>query len=346
MRVSVNINDVAKEAGVHRSTVSRALTGSGPVSAENRQRVREAVTKLNYHPNTLAGALKSRKHNTWGLLSFWYFMPNSMDHYYAMVLGGLLDSASKIGFRLLLHNLVGRFDQNPDCISFCHDTQLGGVVVVAPRCDESALEELKRLPTSAVLAAFRPSDPKLNFVDLDNIKGSRMMVEHLIQQGHTRIAYIGGELKLSANARDRYEGYLQGIRKAGLSMDARLIHNESFDPDFAVATLQKLMDLAPSDRPTAIFCATDLMAVAVIEEAEQKGIAVPRDLAVAGFDNNPDAFSVNPRISTINFPFYEIGMKAGDILRSLSADPQSGPYHILLEPTIVLRESTSLRPKT
>ena len=133
-----NIEDVAREAGVHRSTVSRALTGSGPVSAANRERVIEAARKLDYHPNTLAGALKSQRRNTWGLLSFWYFTPSSLDHYYSKVLGGLLDTAGKAEHRVLLQNVVGRFDQSDDCRRFCHESHLGGLLILAPRTAEAA----------------------------------------------------------------------------------------------------------------------------------------------------------------------------------------------------------------
>lgn len=336
----ININDVAKEAGVHRSTVSRALTGSGPVSAENRDRVLAAVKKLNYHPNSQAASLKSRRRNTWGLLSFWYFTPNSMDHYYSKILGGLLDSANKISYRVLLQNVVGRFDQNPDCIRFCHESQLGGVVIIAPRTEESALKELKRLNLPAILVAFRPRDPELNFIDLDNVKGARMMVEHLAHRGHKRIAFIGGELELSANARDRYEGYMEGMKKAGLALDKRMILNKSFEPAFGAEALKTLLELPSEARPTAAFCATDMLALAMMEEARRRGLAIPEDLAVAGIDNNPEAAAYSPSLTTIHFPFYEMGVQAGEVLHKLSENPNGGPYRILLEPKLVEREST------
>jgi DNA-binding LacI/PurR family transcriptional regulator len=336
----VNIDDVAREAGVHRSTVSRALTGSGPVSPENRERVLAAASKLNYHPNTVAGALKSQRRNTWGLLSFWYFAPNSLDHYYAKILGGLLDTAGKAAHRVLLQNLVGRFDQNDDAVRFCHDSQLSGVAIIAPRCAEAGLGELTRLGVPAVLVAYRPRDPALSFIDLDNVKAGRMMVEHLAERGHRRIAFIGGEIKLSANARDRHKGYVDGMKGLGLPVDARLVHNREFTPAFSSEAFEQLMALPASARPTAIFCATDMMAVAVVDAARRRGLSIPHDLAIAGTDDSPEAAVAASPLTTIRSPFYEMGAQAGEMLRKLRDDPEAGPQHVLLEPALVVREST------
>jgi len=335
----VNIEDVAREAGVHRSTVSRALTGSGPVSAENRERVLEAARKLDYHPNTLAGALKSQRRNTWGLLSFWYFTPSSLDHYYAKVLGGLLDTAGKAEHRVLLQNVVGRFDQSEDCRRFCHESHLGGLLILAPRTAEAALKDLRRQRIPTVLVAYRPRDRELSFIDLDNVQASRLIVEHLVERGHRRIGFIGGELKLSANARDRHDGYLAAMEQAGLAVDARLDHNRDFTPGFAAQAFEAMWALPKSARPTAIFCATDRMAVAVGDAARAAGVRVPEDLALAGIDDDP--ISAPAELTTVRFPFYEVGAQAGEMLRTLSEGLREGPLQVLLPPQLIVRGSTS-----
>ena len=338
MTAGVTIEDVAREAGVHRSTVSRALTGSGPVSAANREKVLAAAKKLDYHPNTLAGALKSRRRNTWGLLSFWYFTPSSSDHYYSKVLGGLLDAAAKAGHRVLLQNVVGRFDRSEECRRFCHESQLGGLVILAPRAPESALAALRsqRIPT--VLVAYRPLDPALSFIDLDNVEASRLVVEHLVARGHRRVAFFGGELKLSANARDRHAGYLAGLEQAGIEVEARLVRNRDFTAAFAVEAFHATWDLPRADRPTAIFCATDRMAVAVAEAARARGVRVPQDLALAGIDDEPVAAAA--QLTTVRYPFSEAGAQAGEMLKKLADDPAAGPLRVLLPPRLVVREST------
>jgi len=335
----VNIYDVAKAAGVHRSTVSRALTGSGPVSADKRERVLEAAKRLHYHANTLAGALKSRRRNTWGLLSFWISTPNSSDTYYSKSLGGLLDSANRIGHRLLLQNVVGRFDGSEECVRFCNDSQLAGLVVLAPRASEAALAELKRLSIPVVLLAYRATDPELNFVDLDNVRGAAMATAHLAARGHKRIAFIGGEREASANATDRFNGFLKALKASGLEARKELVHHGAFDPNFAVEATLKMFQLPPAQRPGAVFCATDMMAAAVIRTVEGLGLKVPKDLAVAGFDDNPDA-QVPGGLTTIRFPFFEAAQQAGETLIRLAADPACAPQRLLMEPELIVRGST------
>ncbi len=287
----------------------------------------------------MAGALKSKRRNTWGFLSFWYSTPNSADAYYAKALGGLLDAANNVGHRLLLQNVVGRFDQNEDCLRFCHDSQLGGVVILAPRTEEAGLKELKRLSIPAVLLVYRPRDPELNFVDLDNVKGAALAVAHLASRGHKRIGFIGGELELSANARDRYDGYVQAMKSGGLSLDKALVRHGTFDPQFAIGAARELLSYAKDQRPTAIFCATDLMARGVIQTAESLGLKVPRDLAVAGFDDNQEVQTPGG-ITTVRYPFFEAAQRAGETLRRLTREPQSAPLHVLLEPELIVRGST------
>lgn len=338
MKRRININDVAKAAGVHRSTVSRALTGSGPVSPANKEKVITAAKALNYHPDTLAGALKSRRRNTWGLLSFWAVAAYATDWYYAKSLGGLLDAANRQGFRLLLQNVVGRFDQNEEAIRFCHDAQLAGLVVLAPRAPESGLEELKRLDVPVVLLAHTPDDPSLSFVDLDNVEAARRAVNHLVSKGHRRIAFVGGDPGLNNNARNRLLGYREALRKAGLNPEPQLEQiSTHFDPMFGAAALSNLRALPPSQRPTALFCSTDLMARRALDEAVRSGMVVPQDLAVIGFDNNPDA-NGTPSLTTVHFPFFEAGARAGEALSRLSAG-EVGPIRQVIEPKLVLRES-------
>ena len=338
MKKRVNINDVAQAAGVHRSTVSRALTGSGPVSPENREKVLAAAKALNYHPDTMAGALKSRRKTTWGLLSFWPVTAYATDWFYAKSLGGLLDAANRAGMRLLLQNTVGRFDQSVEAVRFCHDAQLAGLVVLAPRTEEVGLAELKRLDVPAVLLAHTPDDKSLSFVDLDNVGGARIAVEHLISKGHKRIAFIGADPTLVSNARDRGTGYREALVHAGLPHDPSLEYRFThFDPHFGAEALSHFMSLPASQRPTALFCSTDLMARRFMDAAAHAGLSLPQDLAVIGFDNNPDAGGT-PSLSTVHFPFFDAGARAGEVLGRL-INGEAGPIHQVIEPKLVLRES-------
>lgn len=350
-----NIDDVAPEAGSHRDAASRKRPGPGSASRESldsreslegregresRDQVLAAATKLDPAAGAPGGALGSRRHDTWGLLSFWHFDPSSMDHNYSKILGGLFDSAGKIGYRLLLQNFEGRFDQSEDSVRFCEDAQISGLAILAPRCREAALEKLHQLRCPVVLVAHRPRDPALSFVDLDNIEAGRMVVLHLAQKGHRRIAFVGGEIDVNANARDRHKGFLNGMKRAGLTVDRRLVRNRNFTPGFAIQSFLAMMALPRAAQPTAIFCGNDNMAAAVVDVARERGLMVPGDLSVAGVDDNPVALTMTPTLTTVRFPFFELGAQAGEMLRKLAEDPKSGPLRVLLEPRLVVRAST------
>lgn len=336
----VNIDDVARDAGVHRRTASRTPTGAGPVRPGNREKVLAAAKKLHDQPGPVAGAVESPRPSTWGLLSFWHFAPASLDHNYSKILGGLFASAGKIGYRLLLQNFEDPFDESEDSVRFCLDSHVSGVAIVAPRCHEAALSVLRGLPCPVVLVAHTPRDPQLSFVDLDNVEAGRMVVLHLSQKGHRRIAFIGGEIDLNANARDRHKGFLDGMKRAGLTVDRRLVRNRNFTPGFAIQSFLAMMALPRTAQPTAIFCGNDNMAAAVVDVARERGLTVPGDLSVAGVDDNPVALTTVPALTTVRFPFFELGAQAGEMLQKLAEDPASGPLRVLLEPRLVVRAST------
>ncbi len=337
----VTIHDVARLSGVHRSTVSRVLTGSGPASQEAREKVLAASKQLNYHPNTVAGALKSKRRTTWGLLSSWACSPNSMDHFYAKTLGGLLDSAARVNFRVTLYNFQGRFDEGLEPLRFCHDSHLAGIAILAPRTQDSFLAELKSLDIPCLLLSHRPQDPSVSFVDLDNVVGARLVVEHMISLGHRRISFIGGELALNSNARDRFQGYQEALRRAGIPEVAELVKHGQFDPNHGRMAMKELLQLPPQQRPTAVFCATDLLALAVMDEARVSGLSLPGDLSVAGFDDSPVAATSRPSLTTVRQPFYEMGLQAGDLLHQMMEKKIPMPVRKLYEANLIPRESTA-----
>lgn len=336
---TVNIYDVAKAAGVHRSTVSRALTGSAPVSPEKKKVILEVAKRLNYFGNSVAGALKSKRRSTWGFLSFWVSTPNSSDTFYAKSLGGLLDTVNHIGYRVLMQNVIGRFDESEDCLRFIHDAQLGGLVILAPRASADGLQALRQLAVPAVVLAGRPADPLLNCVDLDNVEAGRQLTAHLASLGRKRIAFLGGERELNTNAQDRFQGYLSALKAAGLRPRGELIHHGHFNHVEAEAVAERLLALPAARRPDAAFCATDMMAAAFVRAARRLGLKVPRQLAVAGLDDNPDA-RVEGGLTTVPFPFFEAAKLAGDCLVKLSEEPGSAPIRILIPPRLIIRGSS------
>ncbi len=159
------------------------------------------------------------------------------------------------------------------------------------------------------------------------------------RRGQKRNRFLGGRLELRGNARDRYGGYVQALKGAGLGLDKALVRHGTFDPQFAIGAARELLSYPKEQRPSAVFCATDMMAASVIKTAESLGLKVPRDLAVVGFDDNHE-IQVPAGLTTIRFPFFEAAQRAGESLRRLTREPQSAPLHVLLEPELVVRGTT------
>jgi LacI family transcriptional regulator len=339
-----NIHDVAKLSGVHRSTVSRVLTGRGAVSEKSRKKVLKAARKINYHINTVASALKSQRKTALGFLSFWKSSPNPSEAYYQQTLAGIIDAITQSKYHLLLNNIQGTLEADNEELKFCHESLLAGVILMAPRTRPDDLEFLNRVDIPALLLFYRAKGKEHSWLDLDNRKGVRMAVEHLVSLGHKRIAFIGGEIELSTNASDRYEGYREALKSAGLTEDPKLVRHSLFWLEFGRESARYFLSLPPAQKPTAIFCSTDMMAFGALEAAKELGLSVPRDVSVVGFDDYEKASHSDPPLTTVRQDFYAIGKKAVETLEALIHHPTK-PKQILVEPELMVRSSTAPPPR-
>lgn len=335
------IHDVARLAGVHRSTVSRVLTGQGSVSAKSKKKVLDAAKKMNFHLNTVASALKSQKKTAIGLLSFWYYSPNPSEAYYQQTLTGIIDEITQSKFNLLLNNIQSTLHPDNEELKFCYESHLAGIILMAPRLkSEADLSFLSNLPIPAVLLLYKPQDNRYSWIDLDNVYGAQLAVDHLVKLGHKRIAYIGGELEYSSNARDRYKGYQASLKKAGLKEDPQLVRNGLFWEDHGVESMKAFLALPAAQRPTAVFAATDSIAFGAIKVIEAAGLKIPKDISIVGFDDYERAALGHPALTTVRQPFYELGNQAVKLLESIVKNPDGGAQHLLIKPELIVRSST------
>jgi len=355
-----NIHDVAKMAGVHRSTVSRVLTGKGSSSEKSRKKVIAAARKLNYHINTVASALKSQRKTAIGFLSFWNCSPNPSEAYYQQTLTGIIDGITRSQYHLVLNNIQGLAHQENEELKFIHESLLAGLILMAPRTKEADLAFLKDLNIPSLLLYYRTDDPDYSYIDLDNRKGAQMAVDYLVGLGHRRIGFIGGEIELSSNARDRYTGYQRSLKKAGIPEDPNLVHQRAFSYEEGREGVKRFLMLPKEKRPTAIFCSTDNMAVGAMDAIQDSGLKVPADISVVGFDDYFQALNFRPVITTgqqssvhyeqsgggypdlttIRQPFYHIGQKSVEVLEAMIEGP-GGKKHVLVEPELRVRQSTA-----
>jgi len=335
------IYDVAKLAGVHRSTVSRVLSGKGATSLRAREKVLEMARQINYHANTVARALKSPRKNAIGILQFEDHSEGLSEAYYQQTLTGIIHEVGRTKRHLLLKSVRGFVREDDPELDFCHETSLAGLILIAPRTKESDLGFLKKLSIPTLLLFCRTEDRGFSWVDLDNRKGAREAVEHLMKLGHRKIGYVGGEVEYSSNARDRYAGYRQALGKAAIQENPLWVHQGPLSQEFGEKAIQKILALPREQRPTAFFCSTDTTAFGVIKAMEGSGSRVPKDVSVVGFDDHERASYFDPPLTTIHQPFYRIGQQAIEVLEAMIEEKSEKPRHVFIEPKLKVRESTA-----
>src|SRR5438477_3694283 len=300
----VTIKDVAREANVSVATVSRVLNGSGPVIDETRRLIREVAGRMRYAPHSGARSLITSKTQTLGVL-----LPDLYGEFFSEIIRGMDDTAQKNGFHLLISRAYA--DRNGiETAMRAMRGRVDGVVAMSPDLDE---ESLLNLPSTipVVLLCSVPRGNEIDSLTIQNSRGAREMVAHLVSRGHRRIAIIKGSAR-NYDAAERLRGYRMALREAGIAPEASLEREGDFTEAAGYTAALKL--LALQSRPTAIFAANDSMAIGALSALRESGVPVPEEMAVAGFDDIPLARYMDPPLSSVHVPICELGARAVQLL--------------------------------
>jgi LacI family transcriptional regulator len=323
------MQQVAAEAGVSVSTVSKVINGRYGVSSETVENVTAVINRLGYEASLVARSLRNTRTNVIGVLVA-DFEPFSTE-----VLKGAADAIRGTGFELVAYSAGGRVDEHVGWerryLSRVMGTLVDGAVLVTPTVTDVQYDG----PVVAVDPHTGRSS--LPTVAADNLQGARLAVDHLIGLGHRRIGMITGRPDLiSAELRER--GYREALGAAGIAVDESLLRLGAFDPDVARAAARELLTLP--EPPTAIFAANDSTALATLEVAAALGVDVPGRLSVVGFDNVPESALGVPPLTTVQQPMRRMGHDAVAMLVALIAGADLDDTHVTLETTLVQRQTT------
>ena len=298
--------DVARIAGVSPMTVSRVINQEANVRALTRERVRTAIAKLNYVPNPAARSLAGSGHTRIALV---YDNPSS--GFLSEVLIGCLSDGRHDRVQLVVERLQSG-EPRRDLIQRLLGTRVDGVILPPPCSDDAAL--VSTLAGAGLLVAnLAGGDRSADAIALgvDDVAGARDMTQYLLELGHRRIGFIGGDRAQIASGR-RQEGYRRALVDADIPFDPSLVANGDFTYRSGLAAADVL--LALSERPTAIFASNDDMAAATVSVAHRHGLDVPRDLSVSGFDNTALAGTISPELTTIRQPIAMMAARAVTLL--------------------------------
>ncbi|WP_407352824.1 LacI family DNA-binding transcriptional regulator [Luteimonas sp. R10] len=304
---AVTIDEVAALAGVSPMTVSRVVNGHGKVRDATRERVMRAVRELDYTPNLAASTLAAAQHTRIALI---YTNPSGA--YLRELLVGLLRVASRTAIQLVIDYWDDLDAEAERKAARKLAGKVAGVILPPPLCDsKAAVMELVRANVPVVAIASGRFSEEISCVRIDDFRASKEITEHLIAKGHTRIGYINGRPDLSASAR-RFEGFQAALDGAGIVLERGLVQQGDYTYRSGLKAAERL--LSQRKPQTAIFAGNDDMAAAAISVAHRRGLDVPRDLSVVGFDDTSAATTVWPELTTIHQPIASMADAAIDIL--------------------------------
>ena len=325
MSERANIRDVAARAGVAVKTVSRVLNGHPYVSADTRQRVEEAMRALDFRPSIAARILSGAKSNQIALI-----YDNHSPYYMFQIQTGCWECCKENGIRLLAQPVDVADPQVGEQVrGLVTETHVDGIILSSPVTDcQPVMAALDALDIPFVRISPGTNHAMTSSVFMDDAQAADDMTTHLINAGHRRIGFIKGHPNHAASD-DRLFGYRRALDRAGIAFEPELVRDGEFDFDSGVRGGRALLDLA--DRPTAIFASNDDMAAGVLAVAHDRGIEVPRELSVAGFDDTTLARTVWPPLTTIHQPMAQLARSATEILSSGGDITQRRLPHTLVE---------------
>ncbi|GAE32397.1 catabolite control protein A [Halalkalibacter hemicellulosilyticus] len=331
--MNTTIYDVAREAGVSMATVSRVVNGNPNVKPTTRKKVLEAIERLGYRPNAVARGLASKKTTTVGVI-----IPDISSIFFAELARGIEDIATMYKYNIILCNSDQNKEKEIHLINTLLEKQVDGIVFMGSQITEDHVTEFKRSPVPIVLAATFDKELEVPSVNVDYQQAAFDAITHLIENGHENIGMVTGTLDDPVNGYQKFTGYRKAIEEAGLTFNENLVKIGDYTYDSGIEAMNQFLD--SGEKPSAIFVATDEMALGVIHGAQDRGLNIPEDIEVIGFDNTRLATMIRPTLSTIVQPIYDIGAVSMRLLTKYMNKEEVSEHTVVLPHRIELRQST------
>jgi DNA-binding LacI/PurR family transcriptional regulator len=330
------IKDVARESGVCPATVSQVLSsGKRPVKAETRERILRIAKALDYLPNAVAQGLVQKRMNTIGLVFAHGETSEHNSPFLLMLLDGIIGVCAKKSQSISLCPFE-QWDMSLDYLPKLIDGRCDGVIILLPPDESPIPQKLLDHLTPFVIVAGDTTLENAPIVDVDNVAAAYEATNYLIDLGHSRIGFMRHRSEYQqVFALEREQGYRKALEEKGL-VDESIADLDENDLDRLTAS---------GGMPTAIFCAYDVLAIRIMEKLRLKGIRIPEDISIIGFDDVPNAASSNPPLTTVRQPTKELGAMAAELLVDIINGNESAPRRRFLSTTLVVRQSVAPPPQ-
>lgn len=333
---SVTIKDIAKLLGISKSTVSRALTEHSDINAETRERVLAMAKKLDYQPNAIALNLKQQRTNTIGII-----IPETVNRFFSKAVGGIQKVANLAGYNVVICQSYESYVTEKNIIKSLIASHVDGLLIsVSHETDKTDhFDTLLQKNIPVVFFDRICETVNASQVFTDNYEISFEATEHLIAQGCKRIAIVAGPQHLF-NSRKRLEGYLGALKKNKMAVRENYIIHSDFRNENVENYTRHLINSNP--RPDAVIAINDMAAIEMMHIIKKNGLTIPEDIAVLGFNNEHVSKFIEPSLSTIDLPAYDMGSAAAEILLHQIKHGNNEPQRKLVKSRLIVRESTHL----
>lgn len=333
------LRDVAEAAGVHTATASRALnpTTRAMVSPDTARRVQKAAESLGYQPNPIARSLKTARSTTIGVV-----IPDITNPIFPPILRGIERTLEGEGYTALLVNTDSDEVRERGQVESLRARQVDGLIVATARRNHPLMAELTAAHFPVVLVNRRTDDVPMPFVVADDEAGMRMLVQHLVDLGHEKIAHITGPHDTTTGVA-RSRAFRAAMQEAGLEVPrSRVVEARRWTEQAGAESLEKLLTTDPDI--TAVVGGNDLIALGCYDVVRERGMRCPRDLSITGFNGMPFLDKLAPPLTTVEVPHFDIGVEAARMLFDCLREPGRTPRSVVLPVSLQVRGSTA-RPK-
>jgi LacI family transcriptional regulator len=335
--MALTLEDIARISNVSRSTVSRVINGDEKVREETRRRVLDVIQENNFHPNMAARHLAAGRTNVIGLV-----IPAGVgaifnDPYFSQLIQGVSGACNAKEYSVMLWLAEPEYERRMIRQIVSNGT-VDGVVVSSTLMDDPIVISLHNSNIPFILIGHHPSI-EVNSVDIDNVQAAKQATLYLIDCGRSRLGTINGPQNQMAG-HDRSNGFRLALQEKGLAFNAALSADGDFTEAGGYAAMKKLLPAGPD----AVFAANDMMAAGALRAIREAGLSVPKDIALAGFDDIPMAAQLDPPLTTIRQPIKRMGSLAVETLIEAIHQPEIQPRRIVLQPELIVRASCEDKP--
>ncbi|MBZ9684955.1 LacI family transcriptional regulator [Clostridium estertheticum] len=330
--MAASIKDVAREAGVSIATVSRVLNDIDVVNEDTKKKVKDAIKKLSYRPNIVARSLKTQKSSTIGII-----IPDISNQFYPEIVRGCEDVANIYNYNIMLCNADLDVDKEMEALRILKEKMIDGVIYMSNSIEQNIISLIKELEMPTVLVETTDADGIFPSVSIDNITAASDAVKYLINKGNKKIAYVGTTTDKVNALSKRYTGYKKGLEEMEINLDKEIVYFGGVKARDGYAGINTILD--NGTKVDAVFCASDEIAMGVINALRDRDIKVPGDVDVMGFDDIYSASIFYPKLTTVSQPMYDMGSVSMRMLIKSINNLVVEEKHFILPYKIVERDS-------